>query len=188
MAISKILVAIDHSLLGQSVFEQALDLAVKYQAELMLFHCLTQDMTTGPMLLPGELGLSSHMISQAYQSQQIYLEQHTQQLQDMFQHYVQQAHEHGIAAQWLCRHQEPGLGICQAAQHWGADLIVVGRRGRKGLAEAVLGSVSNYVLHHANCAVFVIQTPQTFSVPLVTKSTPNVAESPSKLSSSHAVQ
>ncbi|MGC1393382.1 MAG: universal stress protein [Coleofasciculaceae cyanobacterium] len=36
-------------------------------------------------------------------------------------------------------------------------MVVVGRRGRTGLAEAFLGSVSNYVVHHAPCSVLVIQ-------------------------------
>ncbi len=39
----------------------------------------------------------------------------------------------------------------------GADLIVVGRRGRSGLSELILGSASNYVLHHAPCSVLTLQ-------------------------------
>ena len=47
--------------------------------------------------------------------------------------------------------------ICNAAISWQADLIIMGRRGRTGLSELFLGSVSNYVLHHAPCAVLVVQ-------------------------------
>jgi nucleotide-binding universal stress UspA family protein len=54
---------------------------------------------------------------------------------------------------------DPGRTICEVARQWDADLIVVGRRGRSGLTEMVLGSVSNYVLHHAPCSVLTIQSP-----------------------------
>ncbi|WP_442949349.1 universal stress protein [Nostoc sp.] len=40
---------------------------------------------------------------------------------------------------------------------WGADLIVLGRRGLKGFAELLAGSVSNHVVHHSPCSVLVVQ-------------------------------
>ncbi|MDB9482953.1 universal stress protein, partial [Dolichospermum circinale CS-537/05] len=38
-------------------------------------------------------------------------------------------------------------------------LIMMGRRGRSGLAEFFLGSQSNYVLHHAPCSVQIVHLP-----------------------------
>ncbi|MGL4622525.1 MAG: universal stress protein, partial [Chroococcidiopsis sp.] len=49
--------------------------------------------------------------------------------------------------------------ICDFALAWKADLIVTGRRGRRGLSEFFMGSVSNYVLHHASCSVLTVQSP-----------------------------
>ena len=37
------------------------------------------------------------------------------------------------------------------------DLIVIGSRGLSGLQEVFLGSVSHYVVQHANCPVFIVK-------------------------------
>jgi nucleotide-binding universal stress UspA family protein len=43
------------------------------------------------------------------------------------------------------------------ADEEGAQMIVVGNRGMTG-AKRVLGSVPNYVSHHANCDVVIVRT------------------------------
>ncbi len=45
--------------------------------------------------------------------------------------------------------------IVQVAKEEHAMLVVVGCRGRGGLARAILGSTSDYVVHHAHCPVIV---------------------------------
>lgn len=50
---------------------------------------------------------------------------------------------------------DAGRGICQLATELAATAIVIGSRGRGGLARAVLGSVSDHVVRHAPCPVLV---------------------------------
>ena len=47
--------------------------------------------------------------------------------------------------------------ILQNAEEWGADLIVCGSHGRRGLSRFLLGSVSSAVATHAKCSVEIIR-------------------------------
>ena len=47
--------------------------------------------------------------------------------------------------------------VVDVARKWRADLIVVGSHGRTGLGRILLGSVSDYVAHHAPCSVQIVR-------------------------------
>ena len=49
--------------------------------------------------------------------------------------------------------------IVEVAKKEGAVLIVIGSRGQGVLRRTLMGSVSQYVLHHAHCPVVVITQP-----------------------------
>jgi nucleotide-binding universal stress UspA family protein len=48
---------------------------------------------------------------------------------------------------------DPKIAILDEAEHWGADLIVVGTHGYNALERLWLGSVSRVVASHATCSV-----------------------------------
>ena len=55
----------------------------------------------------------------------------------------------------------PGETIVEAAAAEGADLIVVGTHGRGPVGRLFLGSVSDYVVRHARCPVLVVRPSST---------------------------
>ena len=52
---------------------------------------------------------------------------------------------------------QPAQTIIEAAESWDADLIVVGSHGHGFWGRIALGSVSDAVVHNANCSVVVVK-------------------------------
>lgn len=166
MSFKKILVALDESVLSQSVFDHALEMAPQ-GAHVMLVHCLTKVVSEPVTGVAVELGLYPELIDNAYQAQRLNLERRIEQVRMMLAQYAQLAQAQGIPTEFDYKIGEPGVSLCQIAATWKADVIILGRRGRTGLAEALLGSVSNYVMHHAPCSVFVVQQVEETESPPV---------------------
>ncbi|XP_063418284.1 stress response protein NhaX-like [Mytilus trossulus] len=54
----------------------------------------------------------------------------------------------------------PGLGVIHVANELNADLIVTGSRGYGRFRRTLLGSVSDYILHHSSVPVMVVTYPK----------------------------
>lgn len=158
MVFKKILVALDRSPQAPVVFEKALELVQKEASNLMILHCLSLEVQAEIAPFMGTVvGLDP---TRGRILQRIHHEssQHDiEQAKEWLESYYQQATAQGIPAEFDCSVGDAGSLICDLARNWGADVIVIGRRGRGGIAEMLLGSVSNYVVHHAPCSVLVIQ-------------------------------
>ncbi len=66
---------------------------------------------------------------------------------------VDLADRHRVTARLINGH--PAEVLLKAAA--GADLLVVGSRGHGAFAEALLGSVGQYCVHHAHCPVLIMR-------------------------------
>jgi len=64
-----------------------------------------------------------------------------------------------ISVHTIYRRGKPGCEIVKAADQGDYDAIILGARG-VGRVGALMGSVSRYVLHHADIAVFVAHAPK----------------------------
>lgn len=66
-----------------------------------------------------------------------------------------------LAVEMVVRRGDPKHGLVQEAADWdeGADLLVVGAKGARGIERFVLGSVSTWVAMHAACSVEVVHHP-----------------------------
>lgn len=63
----------------------------------------------------------------------------------------------GVEGVFIEGNGNPADVLVEEAQESGADLIVVGTRGRNAARRVVLGSVSTNVVHHAPCDVLVVR-------------------------------
>ncbi|MBW4613224.1 MAG: universal stress protein [Desmonostoc vinosum HA7617-LM4] len=158
----RILVALDRSEMGQKVFEQALTLAKVTQASLMLLHVLSPDEEGSPYTpMLSNFDYYPGLSSQSFEVYQKNWDRFKNEGIQILQSLCAQANTAGVATEFTQNLGNPGRMICDLARNWNADLIVMGRRGRSGLTELFLGSVSNYVLHHAFCSVHVVHLPVT---------------------------
>jgi nucleotide-binding universal stress UspA family protein len=158
MGFKRILVTVDRSDRSEPVFWEAVDLAKANDALLQVFHCLTyHDLAEVTASMYADVGPYPDLMARAYQDQQARIAEQRQHVEDLLTRYRDLAQDRGLEIGTDYAIGEAGHCICNAAQAWSADAVVMGRRGRTGLAEAFLGSVSNYVLHHVNCCVLVIQ-------------------------------
>ncbi len=152
------MVGLDDSPLHRQVLQRSFALAKMSGAKLNLAYFLSADVLAIEPGRVGQSGITSPMVSPVstieYKS---VLDQQQANAEAQLQQDCAEAQSQGVTAEYTCEISAPSQGICDLAKRWSADLIIVGRRGRRGISEILLGSVSNYVVHHAPCAVLVVQ-------------------------------
>lgn len=154
--LDKILVAVDCSENDRFLFDTALSLAQATNASLILLHILCEEDSDYP-ILPTYAYYSVLKDSEDGLFQARFTEYEQKKL-DFLKNLAQKAMDAGVDTEYAQFSGVPGTEICELAKLWSADLIMVGSRGLKGLKEMFLGSVSNYITHHAPCSVSIVRT------------------------------
>ena len=169
MTFKNIMVALELSARDETVFSEAMNLAQSIRAQLTLVHCLS-DLTEMAMMSQGGVGAaygfpgtaSGATVPPAMANMDLIEEANLSKREQALKRlglYQQQASSRGISVQCKCYEGTGSVGsqICHIALYLHVDLIILGRKGHNGIAEALLGSVSNHILHHSPCAILVIQ-------------------------------
>lgn len=157
----KILVAVEPEAEGKSklndsqVLAQGIALAKKDNSSLLIFHSIDSLLTREDVLVG--INVAGLYAGQTLTLSDQMVKEKTAELNTWLRSLQKVATNQGIQADYEYAVGEPGKLICQLAKQHGVDLIIVGRRGRRGMSEILLGSVSNYVIHHAPCHVLVVQ-------------------------------
>lgn len=157
----KILVAINHSQMNETVLREAILLAKTNPAELMLLHVLSHEEEDSPIRIPVGAetmywpAWSDFDLKMWREQWKTYANECLEQLQSL----ATKVRQAGLTVEFCQLMGSTGRVICEFAESWGAELIVMGSHGHAGLKELLLGSVSNYVVHHASCSVLIIKSP-----------------------------
>jgi nucleotide-binding universal stress UspA family protein len=136
--IRTILLATDLSAASREATDRAIDLAGRLDARLVIVNVLEKRRLAG--------GGSHERVDQARAEREAHLV-----------NVVRDARSSGVTAEFLVWQGDPGGSIAAAAEAEGADLVVVGTRGRSAAGRWLLGSVSDHVVRHAGCPVLVVR-------------------------------
>jgi nucleotide-binding universal stress UspA family protein len=150
---TRILLATDGSQEAELATIRAVDLAQSTDSELHLVH-----VGVVPLFLlsyPGTLGYYGKLYEQIEEESRTLLRKESWRVKVAG----------GTVAGTHLRIGEVDLEIVALAEELGADLIVMGCRGHRGIRRAIEGSISDAVIRHAPCPVLVVRSHESAQDP-----------------------
>ena len=146
MNIQKILVPVDGSNASFEAFMWACELASRFQAQVhMVYMVDARKQVAGAGRVP--IGIESGEKEARKEGVRV--------VEEFSKHALP-----GIMVEKIIAVGPPAEGIVRLASTMGIDLIVMGNRGLGAVRRLAFGSVSTYVLHHAECPVLVTREKQ----------------------------
>ena len=141
----KILLAVDDSRFSEVATQAVIRQIRPEQAEVCVLHIVE------PLLLISEFRLGNLEGLKASEKQ---LRKDGEELVTRAEQLLRTA---GFKVHTKIREGDHRAEIIDQAADWGADLIVLGSHGRKGLNRFLLGSVAEFVARHADCSVQIVR-------------------------------
>jgi nucleotide-binding universal stress UspA family protein len=135
--LTHILVPVDGSESSSNAVEMAILIAGKFHAELSFLYINDIHQAAIDSYLLNEVLASNERLGQAILV------------------HAQETVPTGITYTTKMKTGSPANDLVDYAKEISADLIIMGTRGLGGLQGKLLGSVSQYVLHHSHCPVLV---------------------------------
>ncbi|XP_031560653.1 uncharacterized protein LOC116296726 isoform X1 [Actinia tenebrosa] len=106
-------------------------------------------------------GINEHVVFAYYEEWSQMVKETREGQEAMLKSYEDQCKEKNVHYQVLMVVGKPaGEVICKVSEDEKADLIIMGTRGQGLLRRTLIGSVSDYVVHHAHIPVGVVPGPQ----------------------------
>ena len=150
----KILVAIDDSKFGRNALEKALKIIDLQEATFLL---LSIEESTAMPSISSIPGIFEDEPVLEMQSQADLIQAEEQRIASVLDWAEQVCQEAGVQAISRTEFGDPKHVICRIAQEENCDLIVVGSHGYGRVERALLGSVSDHVVHQAQRPVLVVR-------------------------------
>jgi nucleotide-binding universal stress UspA family protein len=141
-----ILLATDGSEEGKRATQAAIELSRDTSSELHVVYVLpTPAQLTGHHLYSDEIRES--LIGGAEREAERFLKEQAERIES----------DGGKVSETHLRSGDPDKEILRTAESLGVGLIVIGSRGLGAVSRALMGSVSDSVVRHAHCPVFVVR-------------------------------
>jgi nucleotide-binding universal stress UspA family protein len=143
-AFRHILFATDLDASSAGALKVALDMASSMKAELSVLHVCELGGSTAAVMCEAGGDLASPLVDEA---------------QRALERLLERADQDGVHPRAVVRLGSAWQEIVAAAQEQGADLIVMGTHGRRGLAHVLLGSVAEKVVQTSPVPVLTVRQP-----------------------------
>lgn len=141
LTLKKILVPVDGSKSSEKAYRYGLKLAAPFEAEIILLYVVDVNESIYPIF---RVGIDQAQFANVKQEGEALVKRLAGEAENTP---VKTMVEIGL----------PGSAICQYAKDLEADMIVMGNSGKGAVSSFVMGSVSQYVIHHTKSPVLIVK-------------------------------